>query len=174
MEGRVRFVGPVEDQMSIYAALDVVALPSRGGDSMPAGLIEAGFCALPSVATPIGSIEEIVIDDSVTGVIVPPVSLADLQEALGRYRSDPARCSAHGTSALRQCQDQFEIGVVAVKWLAVLERSMPRWPWLTLRSVTVENGQSLESTCDRPSTIAPRSQHLLPTFPTLRRPRFGE
>ena len=44
-----------------YAAADVVVLASRGGDSMPAVLIEAGLCGVPAVATPVQAIPEIVL-----------------------------------------------------------------------------------------------------------------
>ena len=124
MEGRVRFVGPVADQMSIYAALDVVALPSRGGDSMPAGLIEAGFCALPSVATPIGSIDEIVLD-GVTGRIVPCASSGFLRSALEEYLTDPEKRSRHGVEAGVRCRSRFEIRVVGGSWVELLRSLHP-------------------------------------------------
>jgi glycosyltransferase involved in cell wall biosynthesis len=111
--------------MRVYAAVDAVVLASRGGDSMPASLIEAGFCALPSIATPIGSIEEIVVND-VTGLIVPPSSVPDLSAAFEHLRTNPALRSQLGESAARRCRDQFEIGVVADQWLEVLESARRR------------------------------------------------
>ena len=45
--GRVEFLGPVESIAPVYARAEVVVLPSRGGDSMPAVLIEAGWRRTP-------------------------------------------------------------------------------------------------------------------------------
>ena len=116
---RVRFVGTVAEPMSVYCGVDVVVLASRGGDSMPASLIEAGFCALPAISTPVGSIEEIVVNDG-TGVIVPASSVAHLAAAFEDLRLNPALRSRLGRDAARRCADHFEIGVVADRWLEVL------------------------------------------------------
>jgi glycosyltransferase involved in cell wall biosynthesis len=124
-KARVRFVGPVDDPMRVYAGVDAAVLASRGGDSMPASLIEAGFCMLPSISTPVGSIEEIVVSD-VTGIIVSPSSVADLDAALEHLRTNPALRSRLGENAARRCRNRFEIGVVADLWLEVLASTVSR------------------------------------------------
>ena len=53
---------PRSTPASAYAAADVMVLASRGGDSMPATLVEAAFCGVPVVTTPVGAITEVVID----------------------------------------------------------------------------------------------------------------
>lgn len=116
----VAFLGVLDDARAAYAAADVNVLPSRGGDSMPATLIEAGLCGVPSIATPVGSIGEIVLDGT-TGVMVPIDDGEALRAALIRLRDNPAERRRMGEAARRHCLERFEIGVVAAQWIDVLE-----------------------------------------------------
>ena len=95
--GRVTFTGALSEPIDAYRAADVVLLPSLGGDTMPATLIEAGLCGLPSIATPIGAIEEIVLDR--TGFIVPPGDSHALAGAIGKLQSAPSLADELGRSA---------------------------------------------------------------------------
>ena len=45
MPGRFHFTGSVSNSVPLYQMSDLLILPTRGGDSMPAVLIEAGLCA---------------------------------------------------------------------------------------------------------------------------------
>ena len=115
-DGRVVFLGVADQPMVTYAAADVVLLPSKGGDSMPATLIEAGFCGLPALATPIGSIEEIVLHDR-TGLIVPVGDETALAAAVARLAGDADDRARLGAAAHEHCLAHFEIDVVADGWL---------------------------------------------------------
>jgi glycosyltransferase involved in cell wall biosynthesis len=121
--GRVLFTGTLSDTLPAYSAADVVLLPSKGGDSMPATLIEAGLCGLPSIATPIGSIGDIVLDRQ-TGLIVRPDDVGDLRRAIEQLREDPLLRERLGAKARSHCLERFEIGVVAERWLAVLQSAI--------------------------------------------------
>jgi glycosyltransferase involved in cell wall biosynthesis len=119
--GRIHFAGELVDVLPAYRASDAVILASLGGDSMPASLIEAGFCALPCVSTPVGSISDIVIDGR-TGVLVEPGDVASTASAINSYSDDRGLGRQHGRAAEQHCLEHFEIGVVADVWLATLER----------------------------------------------------
>lgn len=112
---RVRFLGAVAETAQVFAASDLIVLPSRGGDSMPATLIEAGLCGLPTVSTPVGSIEDIVVDGQ-TGLIVPVGAIYQLADALRQLRLDPPLRQRLGTNARERCLSLFEIDVVALDW----------------------------------------------------------
>jgi glycosyltransferase involved in cell wall biosynthesis len=119
-EGRVVFTSTITRAVDAYVAADVVVLASRGGDSMPAVLIEAGLMALPAVATPIEAIPEIVVAGA-TGVLVPvddPVALADALRALIDDDDQRARL---GASARAHCIEHFSIERVASMWVAALQ-----------------------------------------------------
>lgn len=121
----VHFLGVLDDARVAYCAADVNALPSRGGDSMPATLIEAGMCGLPAVSTPVGSIEDIVVHDT-TGIIVPIGDEAALRSALARLLDDHGLRGRMGAAAAERCTQLFDIDVVAGKWLEVLGRAARR------------------------------------------------
>lgn len=120
---RVHFVGQLSDTLPAYRAADVVLLPSKGGDSMPATLIEAGFCGLPSVSTPIGAIEDVVLHER-TGLITPPDDVDALVAALHRLVDDPELRARLGDAALEHCRGHFDIEVVAEAWEASLEAAL--------------------------------------------------
>jgi glycosyltransferase involved in cell wall biosynthesis len=121
--GQVTFAGTVDDAWRVYDAADVVVLASRGGDSMPAVLIEAGLASLPAVATPIDAIPEVVVDGE-TGCLVPPGDPEALGRALRDLIGDPERSRALGDAAFRRCSTRFAMPVVAEQWAQVLRSTV--------------------------------------------------
>jgi glycosyltransferase involved in cell wall biosynthesis len=117
--GRVHLVGSVADPLEVYRAADVVVLPSLGGDSMPAVLIEAGLCGVPVVATPVEGIPEIVVADE-TGLLVPVGDAPALARAIRALLGQPERATALAEAHRTRCLDRFEIGPVAERWSRVL------------------------------------------------------
>jgi glycosyltransferase involved in cell wall biosynthesis len=116
---RVTFAGSVRDPRVCFAAADVVVLPSRGGDSMPAVLIEAGFLGLPSVATPVEGIVEI-LDHGRAGELVTRDDVASLQSGLARVLDDPGHAAQLAIAARDRCLANYDIDVVAAGWDRVL------------------------------------------------------
>ena len=80
---KVFFLGEVsQDELPlVYAASDVVALPSISGEGLPLVLLEAMASQKPMVATAVGGIPEMF---SMTdyGVLVPPNNIKKLAEAI--------------------------------------------------------------------------------------------
>ena len=118
--GRVHFVGVLDQAVVAFRAADVAVLASRGGDAMPASLIEAGLCGLPAVSTTVGAISEIVLDGR-TGSVVAPDDRTALTEALRHLTADLPTAAAWGRAAREHCLDRFEITPVARAWEAVLD-----------------------------------------------------
>lgn len=117
--GRVHFVGVLDQAVVAFRAGDVAVLASRGGDAMPATLIEAGLCGLPAVSTAVGAIPEIVLDGR-TGAIVAPDDPAALTDALRRATAERDHWAAMGLAAREHCVAHFEITPVARAWVDVL------------------------------------------------------
>jgi glycosyltransferase involved in cell wall biosynthesis len=116
---RVVFVEPLADPTPALTAADVVVLPSRGGDSMPAVLIEAAFAGVPIVATPIEGIPEIVVADA-TGLLVPVGSVSELRAAIGRILETPGLAARLSAAARARCIERFTMDRVAADWDRVL------------------------------------------------------
>lgn len=117
--GRVHFVGVLDQAVVAFRAADVAVLASRGGDAMPASLIEAGLCGLPAVSTSVGAIPEIVLDGR-TGSVVAPNDRNALTDALRRLTGNLAVANAWGQAARTHCHERFEITPVARAWESVL------------------------------------------------------
>jgi glycosyltransferase involved in cell wall biosynthesis len=66
----VRFLGWRSDVEVVYAAADLAVLTSDN-EGMPVSLIEAALCGVPAVATRVGSVAEVVLDER-TGWLCSP------------------------------------------------------------------------------------------------------
>ena len=96
-------------------------LASRGGDSMPAVLIEAGLMEIPAIATPIEAIPEIVVPE-VTGKLVPVGDVDGLARAMRALAADPDLVRTLGRSARAHCAARYAIEPISVAWEAVLRQ----------------------------------------------------
>lgn len=88
VEERVRLLGPRDDVPALLAACDVFALPSRF-EGAPLAILEAMAARRPVVASRIGGVDELVLDE-VTGLLVPPDNAAALAAAIVRLIATPA------------------------------------------------------------------------------------
>jgi hypothetical protein len=107
VRGRVHFLGHREDVAALYRAADITALASRA-DSFGLVLAEAGYFSVPAVATTVGGIPE-VVEDGVTGLLVPPDDPAALAEALVRLADNPAHRRAFGGAAKARVERMFGV-----------------------------------------------------------------
>lgn len=113
----VNFVGFVEHQHmpSQYARADLFVLPSRR-ESFGLVLAEAMACGLPVVSTTTGAIPE-VIDDGVTGLLVPPEDPHALADAINSLVSDPEQRRAMGIAGRQRVEKYFTWDKVAERVL---------------------------------------------------------
>jgi glycosyltransferase involved in cell wall biosynthesis len=107
IEGLVRFTGSRLDVPDILSAFDLFAMSSKE-EGLGITLIEAMAAGLPVVATAAGGIPEIV-QDGVTGFIVPPGDSQGLADALLRGLSDDARGREMGEAGRRRAVERFSL-----------------------------------------------------------------
>jgi sugar transferase (PEP-CTERM/EpsH1 system associated) len=87
LEQMVHFTGVRTDVENALAAMDLFVMPSRS-EGLSNTIIEAMAAGLPVVATRVGGADEL-IEDGLTGVLVPPASPAALAKGLARLIHDP-------------------------------------------------------------------------------------
>jgi len=113
-------VAPHELQAS-YARAAVCVLPSvldARGDTEGLGvvLLEAMNHGTPVIASRVGGIPDIV-EDGVSGLLVPPGDADALAAALRRVGDDPALAHRLGQSGRRRLREQFSWPAIVQRWL---------------------------------------------------------
>ena len=88
MTDRFNFLGAVEDVPSVLSMCDLFVLPSQS-ESGPMVLLEAMANGKPIIATDVGFVSELIIDNH-NGLIVPPNNTLELSNALNKMISDEA------------------------------------------------------------------------------------
>jgi glycosyltransferase involved in cell wall biosynthesis len=69
-----------EDLSAYYNAADLFVLPSKSGEGLPLVALEAMACGLPVIATDVGGIREILVDEF--SRVIPPSNPAAMAEAV--------------------------------------------------------------------------------------------
>jgi glycosyltransferase involved in cell wall biosynthesis len=105
VEGGVRFLGYVAPVQRAIEDAAAVVVPSMGeGFGMVA--LEAMERARPVIAAEIGGLGELV-EDGVTGYLVPPGEAEPLADAIVRLASDLPRAAAMGSAGRHRALEQF-------------------------------------------------------------------
>lgn len=86
-KGNVFLLGHRSDVPNILASLDVLALPSYAHEGIPQIILQAEAMARGVVATTVGGIPE-VVEDGVTGLLVPPRNPEALAEKIATLLDD--------------------------------------------------------------------------------------
>ncbi len=105
--GHVMFLGARQDVSECLAVFDLFGFPSLN-EGMGRALIEAMAMGLPTVATRVGGIPD-VVEDGKTGTLVPPQDDAALADALLKLLRDPARGQVYGQAARRSVNKRFDV-----------------------------------------------------------------
>ena len=107
VSARTTFLGERADVERLLPAMDVFVLSSRE-EGIPNALLEAMAAGRPSVATAVGGTPE-VLEDGVTGWLVPPADPAALAAALEQTLADPDEARRRGEAARRATEEKMSI-----------------------------------------------------------------
>ena len=104
---KVIFTGFVTDMRELYAALDLLVMPSKA-EPFGRPLIEAMAMGIPVVATRAGGPEEIV-EHEVTGFLVPPDDVESMSESIIRLVKDKNAVENMGKAGISRVETLFSI-----------------------------------------------------------------
>ncbi|OYX24963.1 MAG: sugar transferase, partial [Hydrogenophilales bacterium 32-62-9] len=117
--------GERHDIAELMQAFDVFVLPSKN-EGISNTILEALASGLPVIATAVGGNVELV-EDGVTGRLVPAGDAENMAQALLGYLGDPeaqARIARQGSNARRQAEQRYSIPAMAEAYAAVYDRTL--------------------------------------------------
>lgn len=120
----VRLAGFQEDVLSLVRAGDVFALPSAA-EPFGLALVEAMALGRPVIGTRAGGPLEI-IEEGVSGLLVPPADAAALSAALFRVLSEPGLAARLGAGGRARFEQHFTAPRMAGDMLAVYRAVLQR------------------------------------------------
>jgi glycosyltransferase involved in cell wall biosynthesis len=126
---QVRLPGRVSNARTLMPGFDVYVLSSRM-EGVPLSILEAMAARRPVVATWVGGIPE-VVEDGLSGLLVPEGSPESLREAVGRIRADQAlarRLAGAGRRTVEQTYDARETSRELADVYEELLRGSPERP----------------------------------------------
>ncbi len=105
---RFRFLGFVDDVPSLLRDLDIVVQPSVHPEGFGQSVLEAMMAGKPVVASAAGGLNELV-EDGVSGRLVPPNDSGALSRAIGELLADPAAAAQMGKRGQERACELYDI-----------------------------------------------------------------
>ena len=125
LEEAVTFAPNLLDFSAGLAATDVFCLPSLS-QGLGATMLEAMALGKPVVASGVGGIDS-VIEDGVTGLIVPPARGAALAEKIGSLLADPDRARRIGAAGRDEVRRRFGASRMVAETAALYREVIAEW-----------------------------------------------
>ncbi len=97
LAGRIVFEGSVQNGAARFGDAQLAVLPSHS-EGTPNAVLEAMAAGLPTVATAVGGVPELIVDGE-TGILVPPRDPEALAAAIERLAADPSLRTRMGVAA---------------------------------------------------------------------------
>lgn len=116
--------GDHDDVPNIMRSLDLFVLPSLA-EGISNTVLEAMASGLPVVATRVGGNPELVEDD-VTGTLVPSADPIAMAEVLRRYLVCPDLLLRHGQAARARAEGQFSIAAMVKGYMAAYDHVLAK------------------------------------------------
>lgn len=117
----VTLLGHRADVPNLLASLDVLVLPSYAHEGIPQIILQAQAMSRAVVATTIGGIPE-VVEDGVTGLLIPPRDAVALAEKISLLLNDPALSAQLGRAAHLSIEKNFSLDAMGERLLALYEK----------------------------------------------------
>ena len=127
----VTFLGNVADAdlPALYRSADIFVLPSTSrAESFGMVLVEAMASGLPCITTEINSGNSYIVQDNVTGVIVPPCSPQALAQAITRLIESPVERVQMGRAGRERALQEFTVDKMVDRIDAVYQAALAGAP----------------------------------------------
>ncbi len=105
VQDRVHFVGKQDNVNELLPLADLMLMPSEM-ESFGLAALEAMACSVPSIATRVGGVSEL-IDDGVNGLLFPLGDIEAMAAAAIELLGDQPRLNAMAVAARRNASDRF-------------------------------------------------------------------
>lgn len=119
VQRQVWLAGSQDNVPDILRDLDIFVLPSLG-EGISNTILEAMACGLPVVATNVGGNSELV-EEAITGTLVPANEPVALAGALNRYIRDRGLIQSHGAAGRRRVEELFSLSSMMRRYQSVYD-----------------------------------------------------
>ena len=116
---RIDFLGHVADVAPVYRMLDVVCVPSLS-EAFGLSAVEALALGVPVVVSAVGGLPE-VVQDGVTGCLVPAADPAAMARAVLDLLAEPDRAAEMGAAGARRVDTMFTAAAMVAGYRRVYE-----------------------------------------------------
>jgi len=116
----IRLIGYHPNAAALLADADLCVVPSVWQDAFPNAVLETMASGRAVIATSVGGIPDM-IEDGVSGLLVPPGDEAALTAAIAALLSDPARRRALGQAARERVAARFTVTEQISRLTALIE-----------------------------------------------------
>jgi glycosyltransferase involved in cell wall biosynthesis len=115
IKSRIQFLGHCDTQTIIKLRTSslVTVFPSRY-ENFPVSLLEALAAGCPTVATAVGGIKEIIVDNY-NGLLAEPDSAESIAEKALELMNDPEKMQLLSKNAIKDCTERFSPQVIAAQ-----------------------------------------------------------
>jgi glycosyltransferase involved in cell wall biosynthesis len=119
-KGNVTLLGHRTDVPNLLASLDVLVLPSYAHEGIPQIILQAQAMSCAVVATTVGGIPE-VVEDGVTGLLIPPRDAGALAEKISSLLEDPGLDARLGEAARAIVEKCYSLDAMGRRLLELYE-----------------------------------------------------
>ena len=122
IRGHAELLGRSEDMPAAYASLDMMVSASRQ-EGLPMAILEGMASRLPLVATSVGEVPKLILDQQ-TGLLVPPDNVDALADAILILLRDSAVRERLGGAARKLVEDEYSADRMAADYLRVYKEAL--------------------------------------------------
>jgi N-acetyl-alpha-D-glucosaminyl L-malate synthase BshA len=120
IHARIHFLGKQERVSELLALADLLLMPSEL-ESFGLAALEAMACKVPSIATCVGGVPEL-IDDGVTGLLFPVGDVEAMAAGALSLLNDPSRLNEMREAARKTAQKRFCANLVVPRYVQFYEK----------------------------------------------------